>query len=258
MKAIDRIRITAITTFILVGICVNGQEKKLVWEENFSGENLNMQSWNFVEGDGCPNLCGWGNNEKQDYRQENIRLQDGFLIVTARNEDGQYTSGRLSTKGKREFKYGRMEARIQLPKGKGLWAAFWMLGSNIDEVGWPKCGEIDIMEYVGREPGSLFTTLHTQDSHGNSKNTRKALVDGIEEGFHEYAAEWTDSKISFYVDGTHFYTFEPENSSEEVWPFDQPFYFIVNLAIGGNFGGQEIEESNLPAEYAIDYIRVYQ
>jgi beta-glucanase (GH16 family) len=113
------------------------------------------------------------------------------------------------------------------------------------------------MEYVGREPKTLFTTLHTQDSHGNSKNTRKAFLPQIEDGFHVYAAEWSDSKISFFVDGEHFYTFEPENRTREVWPFDQPFYFLLNLAIGGNFGGSEIDETIFPVEYVIDYVRVY-
>ena len=258
MKTVQKIRVAAIASLLFIGINLQAQEKKLVWEENFDAESLNQKDWNYVEGDGCPNLCGWGNNEKQTYKAENVRLQDGHLIISARNEGGKYTSGRISTKGKQEFQYGKMEARIKLPPGKGLWAAFWMLGSNIEKVGWPRCGEIDIMEYVGREPGSLFTTLHTQDSHGNSKNTRKAPIPGIEEGFHIYTVDWTDSKISFFVDGQHFYTFEPENDSEEVWPFDQPFYILANLAIGGNFGGKEVDDSIFPVEYVIDYIRVYQ
>ena len=105
-----------------------------------------------------------------------------------------------------------------------------MLGSNIDQVGWPLCGEIDILEYVGREPESIFTTLHTADSHGNSKNTRKDKIPGIEEGFHVYSIDWTRDKIDFYIDGKLFYTFQPENRSLEVWPFDQPFYILLNLA----------------------------
>ncbi len=243
---------------LLLPALLNAQEMKLVWEENFDGELLNTNDWNFELGDGCPHLCGWGNNEKQTYTSENARLEDGYLIITARKEGDQYTSSRLTTKGKREFQYGKMEARLKLPKGSGLWAAFWMLGANIDELGWPGCGEIDIMEYVGREPGSLFTTLHTPDSHGNSRNTRKAPVEGIEEGFHKYTLEWTDAKISFFVDDKHFYTFAPDVKTEEIWPFDQPFYFIFNLAVGGNFGGSEIDPAIFPADYVVDYIRVYQ
>jgi len=258
MKIKDIIKINLIASFLFLGAILQGQEKKLVWEENFDGEVLNEEAWNFELGDGCPHMCGWGNNEKQIYTRENHRLKDGFLFITAQKDGSNYSSTRITTKGKKEFKYGRMEARLKLPLGTGVWPAFWMLGSNIDKVGWPMCGEIDIMEYVGREPGTLFTTLHTKDSHGNSKNTRKAAVAGIDEGFHTYAAEWTESEISFYVDGHHFYTFEPENSSEEVWPFDQPFYFLLNLAIGGNFGGKEVDDSIFPVEYVIDYIRVYQ
>jgi beta-glucanase (GH16 family) len=249
-----------LTVLLMVCFALNlkGQEMKLVWEEDFNGEALNLDNWNYVLGDGCPNLCGWGNNEEQTYKSENVKIEGGFLTISAQKGEDGYTSGRISTKGKQEFQYGKMEARIKLPKGSGLWAAFWMLGANIEEVGWPRCGEIDIMEYVGREPGSLFTTLHTSDSHGNSKNTRKAPVPGIEEGFHDYTVEWTESKISFFVDGEHFFSFEPEDKTEEVWPFDQPFYFLVNLAIGGNFGGKEIDDSSLPAHYMLDYIRVYQ
>ncbi len=258
MMAINKMRLSVITCFILFGMSLHGQERKLVWEENFDGEVLNEKNWNFELGDGCPYMCGWGNNELQDYTEKNHRLKDGFLFITAQKEGSGYTSTRITTKGKKEFKYGRIEARLKLPLGTGLWPAFWMLGSNIDEVGWPRCGEIDIMEYVGREPGKLFTTLHTQDSHGNSKNTRKADMEGIDEGFHTYSVDWTESTISFFVDGEHFYTFEPENDSEEVWPFDQPFYILANLAIGGNFGGKEVDDSIFPVEYVIDYIRVYQ
>ena len=258
LKITQRIQISLFLSLFLMAIHLNAQEKKLIWEENFDGEALNEKNWNYELGDGCPWMCGWGNSELQIYTKDNHRLQDGYLIVTARKEEGKYTSTRITTKGKKEFKYGRMEARLKLPMGSGVWAAFWMLGSNIGKVGWPMCGEIDIMEYVGREPGSLFTTLHTKDSHGNSKNTHKDAVKGIDEGFHTYAAEWTESQISFFVDGEHFYTFIPENDSEEVWPFDQPFYFLVNLAIGGNFGGKEVDDSIFPVEYVIDYIRVYQ
>ena len=253
-----KLKYSLLVLFVCLGYLVQSQNRNLVWEENFDGDRLNEDDWNYIEGDGCPNLCGWGNNEKQTYQAENVHLEDGFLVITARKEGYDYTSGRISTKGKKEFKYGRMEARIQLPPGKGLWAAFWMLGSNIDKVGWPRSGEIDIMEYVGREPGSLFTTLHTADSYGNSKNTRKAPIEGIEEGFHTYAIEWTKSEISFFVDDEHFYTFSPGTKKKEIWPFDQPFYFILNLAIGGNFGGSDIDDSALPSQYRIDYIRVYQ
>jgi beta-glucanase (GH16 family) len=243
---------------MLSGISVIGQEWKLVWEDDFNGNEINTENWNFEIGDGCPERCGWGNNEKQVYTKENHKVEDGLLTITARTDGKAYTSAKITTQNKRQFRYGRIEARLKLPLGKGVWPAFWMLGQNIDQVGWPLCGEIDIMEYVGREPNTLFTTLHTADSHGNSKNTRKAEVPGIEEGFHVYACEWTDSRISFFVDDRHFYTFEPEQRTEEIWPFDQPFYIVLNLAVGGNFGGSEVDNSMFPANYVVDYVKVYE
>lgn len=239
-------------------LCSCTSQRKLVWEENFDGDQIKETYWNYDLGDGCPDLCGWGNNEKQIYTKENHIVGDGFLKIIARKENDTYTSTRLTTKNKQEFQYGKIEMRAQLPVGKGLWPAFWMLGSNIDAVGWPMCGEIDILEYVGREPGTIFTTLHTADSHGNSKNTRKDFIEGIEEGFHIYAIEWSEDKIDFYIDQELFYSFEPKEKTVETWPFDQPFYLIVNLALGGNFGGTEIDDSIFPQEFLIDYVRVYQ
>ena len=233
-------------------------DRQLVWEENFDGNQLQKESWNIITGDGCPDLCGWGNNEKQIYSNENYKVANGFLTISAKKEGGIYTSAKIDTKGKKEFQYGKIEVKAKLATGKGLWPAFWMLGSNINEVGWPLSGEIDILEYVGREPETIFTTLHTKDSHGNSKNTRKDKVEGIEDGFHTYSIDWTQDKIDFYIDDVLFYSFVPENKSVEVWPFDQPFYVILNLAIGGNFGGAEIDDGALPQEFVIDYIKVYK
>jgi beta-glucanase (GH16 family) len=235
--------------------------RKLVWEDNFDGKTLNEQNWNYELGDGCPN-CGWGNNERQLYTKENHELADGKLVITAKRDetkDGvKYTSTRITTAGKQEFQYGRIEARAQLPVGYGIWPAFWMLGSNIGSVGWPKSGEVDILEYIGREPGMVFTSLHTQDSHGNTVNTMKTPIKGIEVGFHVYAAEWDKDKISFFVDDELVYTFQPENKTEDTWPFNQPFYVIINMAVGGNFGGPKVDESIFPQEFIIDYVRVYQ
>lgn len=241
---------------LLLPLSLGAQE--LLWSDEFDGASLDTSVWNFALGDGCPALCGWGNNERQFYTKSNHRLEEGKLIITARRDSSGYTSTRITTKGKREFQYGRIEARAKLPVGKGVWPAFWMLGSNISEAGWPRCGEIDILEYVGREPGQVFTSLHTADSHGNTVNTQKTLFEGIEEGFHTYAAEWTAERIAFFVDGQLVYTFEPEQRTEEVWPFDQPFYLLLNLAIGGNFGGPEVDDGIFPQEFVIDYVRVYR
>jgi len=233
-------------------------KRKLVWEENFNGTTLDEKVWNYELGNGCPDNCGWGNNEKQLYTTKNHKLKDGKLIITINKEEDHYTSTRITTAGKKEFKYGRMEARIKLPVGKGIWPAFWMLGSNIGKVGWPQCGEIDIMEYVGRDPHQIYTTLHTQDSHGNSKNSKKTEIKNIEDGFHVYAIEWNKDKIEFFVDELSVYTFQPDGKNEAVWPFDQPFFFILNAAVGGNFGGPEVDNSIFPQQFVIDYVRVYQ
>ena len=231
---------------------------EVIWFEDFEGTSLNSAFWNFELGDGCPNLCGWGNNERQIYTKENHLVKDGYLTITAKKKDSLFTSTRITTKDKFEFTYGRVAVYANIPGGKGIWPAFWMLGSNIDLVGWPRCGEIDILEYVGKDPGMLYTTLHTQDSHGNSFNTKKTFVEGIEEGFHLYEANWTPDSITFYVDGMEVYQFAPTQKNEDTWPFNQPFYILVNMAIGGNFGGPEVDNSIFPTEYVIDYIKVYK
>jgi beta-glucanase (GH16 family) len=228
------------------------------WREEFEGTELSTDTWNFELGDGCPDLCGWGNNEAQVYTRTNHRLEDGKLIITALREDSGYTSARITTRDKMEFQYGRVEVSAKLPRGKGMWPAIWLLGSNIGEVGWPLCGEIDIMEYVGKMPGEVHTSLHTQDSHGNTINTRTTKIQGIEDGFHLYAIEWDPDRIEFFVDGRSAYKFAPEERTEDIWPFDQPFYLIINLAVGGNFGGPEIDDSIFPQEFVIDYVRIFK
>ncbi len=231
---------------IFVTAIANAQQakRKLVWEEEFNTKVLNEKVWNFEMGNGCPDNCGWGNNEKQLYTKTNHVLKDGNLVITVNKENDHYTSTRITTAGKKEFLYGRMEARAKIPVGQGIWPAFWMLGSNIGKVGWPKSGEIDILEYVGRDPDQVYTTLHTQDSHGNSKNSKKTEIKNIEEGFHLYAVDWTKDKI--------------DAKNEDIWPFDQPFFFILNVAVGGNFGGHEVDNSIFPQQFVVDYIRVYQ
>jgi len=252
------LNITSLLLLMLMSTSSCQQERQLVWEDNFDGDRLQSENWNIVTGDGCPNLCGWGNNERQIYAADNHTVANGLLTISAQNEGQVYTSTRINSKGKREFQYGKIEIRAKLPLGKGLWPAFWMLGSNIDAVGWPRSGEIDILEYVGKESNHIFTSLHTPASYGTTINTKKDVIPGIEEGFHTYAIDWTKDSIQFLVDDQLFYAFAPENKNQETWPFDQPFYIIVNLAIGGNFGGPEVDDSIFPQEYVVDYIRVYQ
>ena len=243
----------------IANFCLAQQTKrKLVWEENFSEPVLNESVWNFELGDGCPNLCGWGNNERQVYTTKNHEIKNGNLIIHAKKEGNSYTSTKITTKDKKIFQYGRMEARAKLPVGHGIWPAFWMLGQNISQVGWPKSGEIDILEYIGIEPHMVFTTLDTEDSHGNSINTKKTSFPNIEEGFHVFALDWTKDKMDFFVDDILVYTFQPEIKNENTWPFDKPFYFILNVAIGGNFGGPAVDDTILPQDFIVDYIKVYQ
>ena len=249
----------AILLFIFIVTSAFAQtNRKLVWEENFNGKKLNEKLWNFEIGDGCPEICGWGNNEKQIYTTNNHQLKKGMLIIQAKKEGEIYTSTRITTKAKKEFQYGRMEVRAKLPLGKGIWPAFWMLGSNSSSVGWPQCGEIDILEYVGKEPHMVYTSLHTNDSHGNTINSKKTKIPTIEEGFHIYAIDWSKDKIEFFVDNNSVYTFQPEVKNENTWPYNQPFYFIINMAIGGNFGGPAIDDAIFPQQFIIDYVKVYQ
>jgi beta-glucanase (GH16 family) len=250
-----------ITLFLVVTVSLSyGQitQRKLVWEENFNGTSLNEANWNYEIGNGCPDVCGWGNNERQIYTTKNHSVKNGFLIIEAKKQDSLYTSTRITTFGKREFQYGRIEARAKLPIGKGIWPAFWMLGSSIKTLGWPKAGEIDIMEYVGKNPQTLYTTLHTEDSHGNSINAKVTKIPNIEEGFHLFAIDWTKESISFYVDDLLVYTFNPALKNENTWPYDHPFYIIINMAIGGNFGGPEVDDTIFPQQYIVDYVKVYQ
>ena len=234
--------------------------KKENWfgQTNFNDAELNLVNWSIIQGDGCPQLCGWGNDELQVYTDKNHRLENGMLYIKATKEGDHFTSTRLNTKGKKTFQYGRFEVRAKLAIGKGVWPAFWLLGANIDQVGWPLAGEIDVIEYVGRSPQEIFTSLHTKAGHGDNASTKTTRIENIEEGFHVYAADWTEDQIAFYVDGENVYTFVPKDKSQEVWPFNQPFYLLLNLAVGGNFGGKEIDYAVFPQEFVVDYIRVYQ
>jgi len=230
---------------------------ELLFEEHFNTNELNSKIWNYDEGDGCPNLCGWGNNERQLYTKNNVDVQDGNLVIKATKQDSLYYSGKIHTKNKFEFQYGIVEVKAKLPTGHGLWPAIWMLGSDIDVKGWPACGEIDIMEYVGKEPSTLYTSLHTPSSFGNTINSKKTLVKNLEKGFHIYKTKWTKESIRFYVDDTLVYEYAPIQKDEKTWPYNKPFYMIINTAIGGNFGGPRVDDTIFPKDFKVDYIKVY-
>lgn len=229
---------------------------KLIFADDFLGTKLNETYWNYNLGDGCPTLCGWGNREHQIYTKENIYLEDGNLIITATN-DGIIESGRIHTKDKVEFKYGTVEVRAKLPVGKGVWPAIWMLGHDIAYNTWPACGEIDIMEYAGKQPSTIHTSLHTPDSHGQTINTSVTEIPSLEQDFHVYKAKWDADSIRFFIDETLVYTFSPKVKNNNNWPFDKPFYLILNFAVGGTFAGNEIDPSIFPQKFIIDYVKVY-
>ena len=234
-------------------------EPTLVWSDEFDGTTLNLDNWTYELGDGCPNLCGWGNNELQEYTDDNHRLEDGMLIISAKKgSNSNYTSTRIKTKGKQEFQYGRIEARVKVPSGAGMWPAFWALGNDIETNSWPNCGEIDIVEYVGKNPGQIFTSVHTPSSYGNTVNSMITNVPNVEEDFHNYAVEWNENFIDFFFDDTRVYTYFVQTKNQNTWPFNKPFFFILNLAVGGNFGGPVANNIEFPREFIIDYVRVYQ
>jgi beta-glucanase (GH16 family) len=222
---------------------------------------------------GPPDPAKWGyelgyirNNEKQYYtsRSENVRVEGGNLVIEARKEPYEgfgYTSASVNTEGRFEFQYGRAEVRAKLPSGVGMWPAIWTLGVNRKSVGWPACGEIDIMENVGFEPARVHGSVHTT-AYNHTKGTQKtAIVDvpNLLDGFHVYSMEWSPDRIDLAIDGQKYFTFNKEVGGTTVWPFDAPQYLLINLAIGGAWGGQKgIDDAKFPARYLVDYVRIYQ
>jgi beta-glucanase (GH16 family) len=231
----------------------------LVWHDEFEGKKVNEENWTYDIGG-----WGWGNGEAQYYtsREENARLEDGLLVIEARQEkyeNSYYTSARLKTQGIQEFKYGRVEARIKVPEGKGFWPAFWMLGAGFDGNNWPDCGEIDIMEFVGREPDLVIGTLHGpgySGALGLSQWNRQEF--NVPDEFHIYAIEWEEDTIRWYFDGVHYFTVDREDVGNREWVFNQPFFIILNLAIGGTLGGTIGLDTEFPSQLLVDYVRVYQ
>ena len=230
----------------------------LIWADEFNGSGApDSSKWGYDIGAG-----GWGNNESQYYtsRADNVVVENGLLKITAKKENYEgatYTSARLNTQGKFNFKYGKIEVRAKLPEGGGTWPAIWMLGSNFSTVGWPACGEIDIMEEVGNDPGRIHSSLHTPSSYGATTNTGTKMVPDFSTKFHVYSAEWSANKIQFAVDGTVFYTYNPADKNANTWPFDSNQFIILNLAMGGNFGGTIDPDFN-KGTMEVDYVRVYQ
>lgn len=209
---------------------------------------------------------GWGNNELQYYTDstDNAFVADGVLTIAARKEKREgrnYTSARLVSKGKGDFLYGRFEIKAKLPSGKGTWPALWMLPTDQTYGGWPASGEIDIMEHVGYDPDRVHITMHTQ-AYNHTIDTQRTgikLVDGAIGDFHVYRTDWTPDAIRGYIDDELVLEFPNEGTGPAAWPFDQRFHFLINIAVGGNWGGKEgVDDNSFPARMQVDYVRVYR
>ena len=243
----------------------------LVWSDEFNGADgsaVDASKWTaLVGGD------GWGNQEREYYTADlaNAAQQGGSLVITATTAGAaahmcwygacQYTSARLQTKGKFDRAYGRFEARIKIPRGQGLWPAFWMLGNNIDAVTWPTCGEIDILENIGKEPATVHGSLHGPGYSGASPltATHSLAMGALADAFHVYAVEWETNVVRFYLDDVLYETRTPADvPAGKTWVYDHPFFVLLNVAVGGTFPGDPDNTSQFPQTMQVDYVRVYQ
>lgn len=230
----------------------------LVWQEEFDGPSINLNNWTYEVG----NNNGWGNNELQTYTLDNARILEGNLVITAERDGSQYKSSRMVTQGKQSFQYGRVDIRAALPQGQGMWPALWMLGSNFSTVGWPRCGEIDIMEMVGgagRE-NTVHGTLHWSGLTGAFENFGRPYIkpSGSFHGqYHVFSIIWDENSIRWLVDDVQYNVIDI-TSDALIDEFRNDFFFIVNLAVGGNWPGAPNGSTSFPQHFVIDYIRVFQ
>src|SRR5215216_5230387 len=233
----------------------------LVWQDEFGGTEISRENWTFDTGGG-----GWGNAEWEAYtdRPENVRVVNGMLVIEAREEKVTfsglpYSSARIKTQGSHAWQYGRIEARLKLPYGQGIWPAFWMLGENMPQKGWPAAGEIDILEYVGREPDHIYATVHAPGYSGGNGVGSSLVVpaDALKNDFHIYAIEWQENEIRWYFDDQEYFKVTAEDVPDK-WIFDHPFFIIMNLAVGGRWPGYPDKTTAFPQFLFVDYVRVYQ
>ncbi len=243
----------------------------LSWSDEFEGTSLNTGNWEYMLGDGSSyGIQGWGNSEEQYYKSDNATVEDGNLVITAKRESYggySYTSARIRSKGKVTTTYGKIEARIKLPSGTGLWPAFWMLPeSNYENQGWPHNGEIDIMEARGRVTNQSSSALHYSDDSNNHtwQTATNYLGFGTIEEYHVYGVEWTRESMIFYCDDNQFLTVTSDQwqtnaySSSNDGPFDQPFHILINMAVGGSFDSYNSPDSSFQsASMYVDYVRIY-
>ncbi|QDA61269.1 glycoside hydrolase family 16 protein [Hymenobacter jejuensis] len=234
------------------------QYTDLIWSDEFGDGTLDLTKWAYEQGGG-----GWGNNELENYTTspDNVFLAGGNLVIQAiRQQSGgnAYTSGRLVTKGKQSFQYGRIDVRAKVPKGKGVWPAIWMLGSDIDQNNWPVCGEIDIMELRGSKPREMLSTMHygTSSADHRYKGTTQTLATDLSDNFHIFSVVRSRDQMRFFLDGQQYYTFTSGDASP--YPFNNPFFVILNVAVGGNFDGNPDATTTFPQQMQVDYVRYYQ
>jgi beta-glucanase (GH16 family) len=243
----------------------DSKNKKLVWSDEFNYTGLpDNNKWSY---DTAGNADGWGNKEAQYYtraRLSNAEVKDGFLYINALKENYRgfkYTSARLITKGKGDWLFGRMEIRAKLPDGRGMWPAIWMLPTDWAYGNWPASGEIDIMENVGFDPYVIVASAHTETYNhviGTQKNNKITIADCYT-NFHVYALEWEPNEYRVYIDDQLYFTFKNEGTGYKVWPFDKRFHLLLNVAVGGTWGGTKgIDDSIFPRSMVVDYVRVYQ
>lgn len=260
---VKSLRILLITLlFVLQSNTSLAQDYQLIWSDEFDGASLDTTKWSCQIG----NHRGWGNNEKQYYRAENAVVKDGHLTIVAKQESFEgfdYTSARIRTIHKGDWKYGKIEMRAKMPIGQGIWPAFWMMPTESVYGGWPVSGEIDIMEYLGHQPHKVHGTLHYGDRPPKNKHTGKP--DSLENGdfhqeFHTFTLIWKEGKFQWFVDGKLYQTQTEWNTVAAPYPapFDQKFHIILNLAVGGYWPGYPDETTKFPQEYVVDYVRVYQ
>lgn len=244
---------------------------ELVWSDEFDGSSLNPANWSYDIGNGCPDLCGWGNNELQYYRSQNVSVSDGRLTIEAREQDAgyDYTSGKIHTCGKQDFLYGRIEARIKVPTGGGMWPAFWLMPSDSVYGGWAASGEVDIME-TRNETDYIGGTIHYGGQWPDHQHTGGDYAPpGVDfsEDFHVYALQWEPDMMRWYVDGILYSTktsaqwYSNGAPTNPRAPFDQDFYIIMNTAVGGNYTGctnSGCISADFPQQMVVDWVRVYQ
>jgi beta-glucanase (GH16 family) len=235
---------------------------QLVWSDEFEGTAINTSNWTYDLGTGN---SGWGNNELQNYVQtaDNSYLQNDNLFIVAREvSNGQYTSARLKSQGLQNFTYGRIDVRAILPIGQGLWPAIWMLGSNFENVGWPACGEIDIAELVGANPRRVHGTTHWGANNSvhqqNGNGISLPFPDTFADEYHVFSIDWQENQITWLLDDVEFFTINSSQMNGQAYPFNDDFFFILNVAVGGNWPGYPDESTLFPVYMAIDYVRVFQ